>query len=244
MIEIRELVKDYDGTRAVDGISLRVEAGDILGLVGPNGAGKTTTLRCLAGIVPPTSGNIALCGHDMASEPVDARRHLAFVADEPHLFENLTVQDHLQLFARLYGVADGAERARGLLEANDLWQRRLAFPGELSRGMKQKLVIACALLHSPRVLILDEPLTGLDPAAMRRMKRTITATAQGGASVIVSSHMLHLVEEVCSRVFIIHNGRCAAEGTLDEIRAAIPDLGAAADLEEIFLRATGLDEGS
>ncbi len=242
LIQIEQLVKDYDGHRAVDGLSIDVAGGEILGLVGPNGAGKTTTLRCLAGIVPATSGRIRIAGHDLAEAPVDARRELAFVADEPHLFDHLTVADHLELFARLYDVADSAERAETLLRDNGLWDRRHAFPGELSRGMKQKLLLSCALLHTPRVLILDEPLTGLDPAAMRRTKRTITATAEAGGAVVVSSHMLHLVEEICGRILIISNGRLAVTGTLDEIRAAVPDLSGEADLEEIFLRATGLDE--
>ena len=242
VIEIRGLVKSYGHTRAVDGLSLSVARGEILGLVGPNGAGKTTTLRCLAGIIPPTEGTIRLAGHDLADEPVAARRVLAFVADEPHLFEYLTVLDHLLLFARLYGLRDGAARARELLQEQELWQRRHAFPGELSRGMKQKLLIACALLHEPDVLVLDEPLTGLDPAAMRRTKRTIRATAARGAAVIVSSHMLHLVEEICDRVFIIDHGRRLLEGTLEEIRRGLPELGERADLEEIFLRATGLGD--
>lgn len=241
MIEIDDLVKVYDGLRAVDGLSFRVAAGEILGLVGPNGAGKTSALRCLCGIIPPTSGHVAIGGHDLEREPVAARRELAFVGDEPHLFEYLTVWDHLMLFARLYGVTDGPERAELLLADNDLRERRLAFPGELSRGMKQKLVLCCALLHDPRTLVLDEPLTGLDPAAMRRTKRTIVATAEAGAAVIVSSHMLHLVEEVCGRILIIQEGRRVLEGSLAEIRAALPDLSVDADLEEIFLRATNLE---
>jgi len=242
VIEILDLVKVYDGQRAVDGLSINVASGEILGLVGPNGAGKTTTLRCLAGIIPATSGQIRLAGHDLAAAPVAARQQLAFVADEPHLFEHLTALDHMHLFARLYGVEDRDDLSRQLLEEHDLWERRRAFPGELSRGMKQKMMIACALLHSPSVLVLDEPLTGLDPAAMRRIKRTIVATANAGAAVIVSSHMLHLVEEICGRICIIHLGRKTLEGSLGEIRAAIPELGGEADLEEIFLRATGLDQ--
>jgi ABC-2 type transport system ATP-binding protein len=238
MIEIENLVKTYDGFAAVDGLSLAVAPGEILGLVGPNGAGKTTTLRCLAGIVPPTAGRIAVAGHDLAAAPVEARRHLAFVPDEPRLFEHLTALDHLRVIGRLYGVADAAERALELLARFDLADRRDAFPSELSRGMKQKLMIAAALLHRPSALILDEPLTGLDPGAMRRMKRTITEQAKAGAAVIVSSHMLHLVQEICGRVTIVQRGRKVLEGTLPEIRAALPDLREGADLEEIFLRAT------
>jgi ABC-2 type transport system ATP-binding protein len=243
MIEIQELTKTYEGFKAVDSLSLRVESGEILGLVGPNGAGKTTSLRCLAGIIPPTEGRIAICGFDLEEHPVEARQCLAFVPDEPHLFEHLTVWDHVTLFSRLYGVADGAARGEELLERNDLDEQRYSFPSELSRGMKQKLLISCALLHRPEALVFDEPLTGLDPASMRRTKRTIVETARAGASVIVSSHMLHLVEEICDRVSIIQHGQKVLEGSLEEIRSAVPDMGADADLEEIFLRATG-EEGS
>jgi ABC-2 type transport system ATP-binding protein len=238
MIRIENLVKVYAGTAAVDGLSLTVAAGEILGLVGPNGAGKTTTLRCLAGILPPTSGRIEIAGHDLKTEPVEARRQLAFVPDEPRLFENLTVMDHLRVVGRLYGVADAPERAAELLDRFELADRRDAFPSELSRGMKQKLMIAAALLHRPQALVLDEPLTGLDPGAMRRMKRTIAEQAEAGAAVIVSSHLLHLVQEICGRVAILRSGRKVVEGTLAEIRASLPDLDADADLEEIFLRAT------
>jgi len=242
MISIDGLVKAYDAQRAVDGLSLLVQPGEIVGLVGPNGAGKTSTLRCLAGIIPATEGRIAICGHDIVEDGVAARQQLAFVPDEPHLFDYLTVNDHMALFARLYGVEDGAERSRQLLTESDLWERRDEFPGELSRGMKQKLILSCALLHDPRVLVLDEPLTGLDPAAMRRVKRSITATAEAGTAILVSSHMLQLVEEICGRIVIIHEGKKVAEGTLDEIRSAVRGLEDDANLEEIFLRATGLDE--
>ncbi len=244
MIEITNLVKSYDGVTGVDGLSLRVESGQILGLVGPNGAGKTTTLRCLAGIIPPTSGRIAIAGFDLRDRPTEARQRLAFVPDEPYLFDHLTVRDHLTLFARLYGVDDGPARADALLRDAGLSDRELSFPSELSRGMKQKLVVACALLHEPDVLVLDEPLTGLDPAAMRRMKRTVRQTADEGAAVIVSSHMLHLVEEVCDRVLIVSQGLVVLEGTLAEIRAELPDVEADADLETLFLKATGADDGS
>ncbi|HXO21544.1 MAG TPA: ABC transporter ATP-binding protein [Thermoanaerobaculia bacterium] len=241
MIAIEDLVKTYDGFTAVDHLSLAVAPGEILGLVGPNGAGKTTTLRCLAGIIPKTSGRIAVAGHDLDAEPVAARRELAFVPDEPRLFDNLTVWDHMLIIGRLYGVADGLPRSQELLARFELADRRDAFPAELSRGMKQKLMIAAALLHRPSALILDEPLTGLDPGAMRRMRRTIVEQAEAGSSVLVSSHMLHLVQEICSRVAIVQNGKKVLEGTLPEIRAALPDLREGADLEEIFLRAT---EGS
>jgi ABC-2 type transport system ATP-binding protein len=238
MIRIESLVKVYGSTPAVDGLSLTVGGGEILGLVGPNGAGKTTTLRCLAGILPPTSGRIEIAGRDLKTDPVEARRRLAFVPDEPRLFENLTVMDHLRVVGRLYGIADAPEQAGELLARFELADRADAFPSELSRGMKQKLMIAAALLHRPEALILDEPLTGLDPGAMRRMKRTILDEAAAGAAVIVSSHLLHLVQEICGRITILRNGRKVAEGTLAEIRGSLTDLAADADLEEVFLRAT------
>ena len=241
MIVIENLVKTYDGFHAVAGLSLRVERGEILGLVGPNGAGKTSTLRCLAGILPRTSGRIELAGFDLDTQPVEAKRRLAFVPDEPHLFDHLTVQDHVRLFSRIYGVADGIERGAALLEAQDLAGVHLAFPAELSRGMKQKLLLACALLHRPEVLVFDEPLTGLDPASMRRTKRMIVETARAGAAIIVSSHMLHLVEEISDRVLILKQGKRVLVGPLDRIRAELLGAGAHADLEEIFLRATGAD---
>lgn len=242
MIEIEELVKNYEGFTAVDGLSMKVERGEILGLVGPNGAGKTSTLRCLAGIIPATAGRIRICGFDLDEDPIEARQRLAFVPDEPHLFDHLTAWDHILLFSRIYNVPDGPARGEELLRENDLADQHDAFPGELSRGMKQKLIISCALLHRPEALVFDEPLTGLDPASMRRTKRTIVATARAGTAVLVSSHMLHLVQEICERVLIIQHGKKVVEGTIDEIRGSLgTDVDVDANLEEIFLRATGAD---
>src|SRR5262249_38321596 len=153
--------KSYDGLRAVDGLTFRVGAGEILGLVGSNGAGKTSTLRCLAGIIAPTQGTIRIAGRDLARDPVAAKRALAFLPDEPKLFDYLTVEEHLNLTARLYGTADWQSRAASLLEELELGDKRGALPGELSRGMKQKLTIACGFLHDPELILLDEPLTGL-----------------------------------------------------------------------------------
>jgi len=238
MISIRDLVKTYGDVRAVDGVSMEVAAGEIVGLVGPNGAGKTSILRCIAGIIPPTEGSVALGGFDLAADPVQAKMGLAFIPDEPHLFDHLTSWDFLMLTARLYKVENTEAKASELLERFHLEERRLSFPGELSRGMKQKLVISAALLHDPKVLILDEPLTGLDPRAMRQMKDTITQVATTGTSVLVSSHMLQLVEEISARVVVLHKGNIVLQGTLDEIRSGAGGLGEEADLESIFLHAT------
>jgi ABC-2 type transport system ATP-binding protein len=237
MIAIEDLVKTYGSVHAVEGLSLTVRAGEILGLVGPNGAGKTTTLRCVTGIIPPTSGRVTIAGFDLGTQPVEAKRRLAFVPDEPRLFDYLTSWDHLVMTARLYGVADGPARANTLLDEFELGDRRNAYPSELSRGMKQKLMVAMALLHRPQAMLLDEPLTGLDPSAMRRMKTRILDTAKEGAAVILSSHMLHLVEELCGRVVVVVRGKKVLDGTLEEIRRASPGLTGDADLEAIFMKA-------
>ena len=237
VIEVDALTKYYGELAAVSQLSFRVDAGDVLGLVGPNGAGKTTTLRSLAGIITPGSGTIRIAGHDMALEPRQAKQELAFVPDEPQLFDYLTVDEHLRFIGRLYGVRDALAEIDPLLEELELTDKRNALPGELSRGMKQKLAIACGLLHRPRALLLDEPLTGLDPVGIRRMKATIAERARTGTAVILSSHLLHLVEELCTRILIIQNGHLVALGGISEIIADRPQL-AGRGLEEVFLALT------
>ncbi|MBY0489649.1 MAG: ABC transporter ATP-binding protein [Gemmatimonadaceae bacterium] len=238
MIDVSAYTKLYGDVVAVQGLSFHVAPGDVLGLVGPNGAGKTTTLRALAGILQPTSGSIQIAGVDLAKDPVTAKQQLAFIPDEPALFDYLTVTEHLRFCARLYGVADAEPRIPALLDELELTPKRDALPTELSRGMKQKLAIACGLLHQPRALLLDEPLTGLDPVGIRRMKETITARAREGTAVILSSHLLHLVEELCTRLLVIRKGQMVAFGTLDDIVTQRPAL-AGRSLEEIFIALTG-----
>ena len=241
VIEVRSLVKQYGDFVAVRGLSFTVAPGEVLGLVGPNGAGKTSTLHSLAGIIRPTSGDIRIAGHDIVSDPVPAKRSLAFVPDEPQLFEYMTVDDHLTFIARLYGVPDAADRVEPLLRELELADKRSALPAELSRGMRQKLAIACAFLHQPAALLLDEPLTGLDPVGIRRMKATIARRAEAGAAVLLSSHLLHMVEEVCDRVLVLHRGRAMAFGTIAEIVAERPAL-AGQPLEAVFLALVGEPE--
>jgi ABC-2 type transport system ATP-binding protein len=237
LIEVSALSKSYGAVTAVESLSFTVESGEVLGLVGPNGAGKTTTLRCLCGIIHPSSGAIRITGHDLRAAGPQAKAQLSFVPDEPQLFDYLTVEEHLKFVGRLYGVSDAAERAPQLLEELELSAKARSLPGELSRGMKQKLAIACGLLHRPRALILDEPLTGLDPAGIKKMRATIAGRAREGAAVILSSHLLHLVEELCTRILVIRQGRCVALGTLPEIMASRPEL-AGQSLEDVFLSLT------
>ncbi len=245
MIEVENLTKTYGAFAAVSGLSFRVQAGEVMGLVGPNGAGKTTTLRCMVGIIPPTRGDVRIRGHSIVRDPLAAKRHIAFMPDEPRLFEYLTVDEHLQFTARIYGVEQPAPRIASLLGELELSEKKKSLPGELSRGMKQKLVIACGLLHDPAALLFDEPLTGLDPAGIRRMKSTIIKRARTGAAVIISSHLLHLVEEVCDRVLILKEGRCVVHGSIGEILGSVPELKEDSNLEEIFLRITGqADDGA
>jgi len=237
-LQVTGLSKVYGDLRAVDGLTFSVAPGEVLGLVGPNGAGKTTTLRCIGGILPPNAGQIRIAGRDLAREPVEAKRALAFLPDEPRLFEYLTVREHLALVARLYGVAAWEDKGRSLLSELELLGKEDALPGELSRGMKQKLVIACGFLHDPTVIVLDEPLTGLDPLAIRKTKQSLRARAAAGAALVLSSHLLPVVEEVCHRVLVVAAGRMVAHGTLDEIRGTLGASGAGADLEELFVRIT------
>jgi ABC-2 type transport system ATP-binding protein len=243
VIEVDGLQKLYGDFPAVQGLSFRVGPGEVLGLVGPNGAGKTTTIRSIAGIIIPTGGRIRIAGHDLSSDPVAAKSALAFIPDEPHLFEYLTVEEHLRFVARLYRLGDVDGHIPGILEELDLSDKRRALPGELSRGMKQKLAIACGLLHNPNALLLDEPLTGLDPVGIRRMKTTIVRRAAGGAAVILSSHLLHLVEEICSRVLVMQRGRVVAYGTIAEILAGRPEL-QSRRLEDVFLALIGQEEAA
>jgi ABC-2 type transport system ATP-binding protein len=238
MIETSELTKAFGELIAIRDLSFAVRPGQVLGLVGPNGAGKTTTLRILAGIIPPTTGSVRIAGHDLVTEPLAAKRQLAFFPDEPRLFDYLTVRQHLTFVARLYSVSDHEPRARALLEELELTEHVDQLPGELSRGMKQKLAIACGLLHSPSVLILDEPLTGLDPLGIRRMKDSILHRARDGAAIVLSSHLLHLLEEVCSHVLILKRGACLANDSMAAIHERFSNGDPKASLEEVFIRAT------
>jgi ABC-2 type transport system ATP-binding protein len=238
MITVSRLTKLYGDFKAVDDFSFTVGPGEVVGLIGPNGAGKTSTLRCIVGIQAPSAGTISIDGHDIVTDGVEAKRRVAFMADEPQLFEYLTVMEHLRLTARIFGVRDVEARAPVLLQELQLTGKEKAVPSELSRGMKQKVAIACGLIHDPAALLFDEPLTGLDPLGIRHMKETIVARGRSGAAVIVSSHLLHLVEEICTRIVIINRGVKVADGTLAELSAQAQTADTGSNLEEIFLKVT------
>jgi ABC-2 type transport system ATP-binding protein len=232
----------YGSFTAVDDLTFAVGSGEIVGLIGPNGAGKTTTLRALAGILRPTSGSVQIDGYDLTANPIEAKRRLAFMPDEPHLFEYLTVEEHLRLTGRLYQLPDIDRRGAALLSELELTGRERSLPGELSRGMRQKVVIACGLVRDATTLLFDEPLTGLDPLGIRRMRETIVSRGRAGAAILLSSHLLHLVEEICTRVIIMDRGRKVADGTFEELAHRADLAVAGSSLEQIFLRVTGHDQ--
>jgi len=244
LINVEGLTKLYGDFAAVTDLSFSVRSGEVIGLVGPNGAGKTTTLRCLAGIIPATRGQVRIAGFDVVQNSIEAKKRLAFFSDEPRLFEYLTVEQHLAFTARIYQVADYQRISKPLLEELEIADKADKLPGELSRGMKQKLVIACGLLHSPQVIFFDEPLTGLDPIGIRRMKDSILKRARDGAAILISSHLLHLLEEVCSHVLILKNGKKIIDGTMEHIRQRFSEQTGDASLETVFFRATADDKAN
>lgn len=233
MLQVQSLVKTYGDRVAVEELDFEVAPGEVLGLVGPNGAGKTTTMRCIAGIIPPTNGHVSLAGHDIVDHPLDAKRALGFIPDEPQLFDMLTVDEHVAFVARIYGLGAIEGRRDALFGRLDLTGRGSDLPGALSRGMRQKVAVACGLLHDPKVILFDEPLTGLDPMAIRAIKALMRERADQGAAVVVSSHLLSLVEEIADSLLVLKEGRRLFRGTVAEMRS---ELDPGEGLEEAFLR--------
>ncbi len=235
-IVVEDYHKSYGTFVAVRGLSFRVEPGEVLGLIGPNGAGKTTTLRALAGILRPTHGRLLIDGHDLAREPVAAKKATAYIPDEPKLFDQLTVWEHLRFVASAYGLHGWNDRAESLLEQFELVSKRHALAGELSRGMRQKVAICCGYLHRPRAVLLDEPLTGLDPRAIRTMKDSILEESRAGAAFIISSHLLTVVEGLCTSVLIMDRGRSLGIGKIADLRRQFLEDAREESLEDVFFR--------
>jgi ABC-2 type transport system ATP-binding protein len=237
-LALRELSKTFK-TKAVDGLDLTVRQGELYALLGPNGAGKTTTLRMVAGLLKPDTGEISVFGIDALADPIAAKRLIAWAPDEPMLYDQLTPMEYLEFVAGLWGVEPSAarERAEALLRFLDLWDVRGQRCEGFSRGMKQKAALAGALIHEPRLLILDEPLTGLDAAMARQVKDLLQQRVRAGGTVILTTHILEVAERMADRIGIIQHGRLLAEGTMGELRAlAGEDRGT---LEDVFLEITG-----
>ncbi len=238
MIRVIDFHKAYRNTVAVNGISFAVGEGQVLGLIGPNGAGKTTTLRALAGIIRPTHGQLYVAGFDVVQQPIEAKRRLAYVPDYPSLFEALTVWEHLEFTAKAYQILNFQQKAEKLLSSLELEAKRKAPAQELSRGMKQKVAVACAWLQQPRAILFDEPLTGLDPRGIITIKQSIIDYARQGIAVVISSHLLNLVEDLCTHLLILHRGRTLFFGETGRVRDMVAEGDVGASLEDVFLQIT------
>lgn len=238
MIEVQDFYKAFADQVAARAITFNVEPGEILALIGPNGAGKTTTMRALAGIIPASRGRLTVAGFGVDSDPLAAKSRLAFVADDAPVFPDLTVEEHLSFYASVYRVRDAHSKALGLLNEFELTAKRRTPASDLSRGMRQKLAICCAYLHDPQAILLDEPLTGLDPQGIRVFKRSLRVRAARGAALVISSHLLAMVEDLCTHVLILDAGTQRFFGPLDELRKSFEYVDPAASLEEIFFAAT------
>ncbi len=237
VIEVEHFGKNYGHFAAVHDLSFAVQPGEIVGLVGANGAGKTTTLRAITGILRPTAGSIRVSGHDIEKDPVAGKRQFAYIPDTVHPYDLLTVTEHLHFIALAYRVENAERQYTALLEELELSDKKDEIASSLSRGMLQKLSLACAFLRAPRVVILDEPLTGLDPRGIRNIKQSIRRRATAGTAFLLSSHLLLLVEALCDRVLILQRGRKIAFGSLEEIRQLAP-LHTDASLEDVFFAVT------
>lgn len=239
MIRLTNLTKKYGKFTAVDGIDLEIRRGELFGFLGPNGAGKTTTMRMIAGILQPTSGKIEIAGDDIALDPLKAKARLGFIPDRPFVYDKLTGAEFLRFVAALYGQ-DGDPVERRMDELLDLfeltpWKDELV--ESYSHGMRQKLIISSALLHRPEVIVVDEPMVGLDPKGQKFLKDLFRAFVERGGTVLMSTHTLDMVEEMCDRIGIIGNGKILACGTMSEVRQkTASDHG---KLEELFLKLTG-----
>lgn len=233
MIRARAIEKRYGSFHAVHPMDLDVRAGEVFGFLGLNGAGKTTTLRMLAGVLPPTAGEIHIDGIDLATHPVEARRRMGFIPDRPYLYDKLTAREFLRFLGEVYGVNHQlADRVDAMLANQGLIEHADQLVESFSHGMKQRLTLAGALLHEPRVLIVDEPMVGLDPKGAKQIKETFRSIAAVGRTVFLSTHTLDVAEEVCDRIAIVHRGRIAVLGTPTNIVAQHERL------EDVFLRVT------
>jgi len=239
MIRLTKLSKKYGKFTAVDGIDMEIHRGELFGFLGPNGAGKTTTMRMIAGILQPTSGKIEIAGDDIAADPIRAKSRLGFIPDRPYVYDKLTGAEFLRFVAALYGQ-EGEPVERRMEELLDLFEL-MPWKDELvesySHGMRQKLIISSALLHRPEVIVVDEPMVGLDPKGQRFLKELFRAFVDRGGTVLMSTHTLDTVEEMCDRIGIIVGGRILACGTMAEVRNQTE--GGDARLEELFLKLTG-----
>jgi ABC-2 type transport system ATP-binding protein len=237
MIEFQQLTKSYGSFDAVKDLTMQVGRGEVFGFLGPNGAGKTTTIRMMMGILVPTSGRVLVAGRDCHGDASEVKRHVGYLPDTPIFYDFLRGREILQFVAEMHGFSKADARARTvrMLDAFDLDEASEEFAVNYSLGMKKKLGLACALIHEPSVLILDEPINGLDPRSTRDVNERLLAEAARGTTIFVSTHLLDMAEKLCDRVGIIHRGALVATGSVDEVRALAASAGS---LEEVFLKIT------
>lgn len=242
MIELEGITKKYADFTAVSNLNLTANPGEIFGFIGPNGAGKTTTIKIISGILAPTTGRVRICGIDIQQQPVAAKKKIGFIPDRPYLYEKLTGLEFMQFTADLYGVNRNGFRQKAATELKRFglsdWSNELI--ESYSHGMRQRLIFAAALVHDPQVIVVDEPMVGLDPVAIIMVKDLIRQLAQSGVTVFMSTHTLKVAEDVCDRIGIIHRGRIIASGTTKDLQreAGVSD----ADLEQVFLNLTTDEE--
>src|ERR1700720_4557701 len=241
-IQTQKLTRKFGSLIAVDGIDLRVAAGQFFGFLGPNGAGKSTAIKILTGLLAPTSGSMQLLGLDFAAHPVEVKRQIGVVPEGMGLFERLTGAEYLQFVGRMYGLdrPTTQRRSEELLDFMQLSDRPKTLIADYSHGMQKKVALAAAVIHGPRILFLDEPFEGVDALAAGALKALLGRMTERGVTIFLTSHVMEIVERLCSHVAIIHKGHLVAQGSLDELRAGIPgDQGRQTTLEEIFVSIVG-----
>ncbi len=235
LLKVENLTKRFGKNVAVEGMSLEVYPGECLGIVGPNGAGKTTLIRSICTLLYFKEGRIEVGGHDIKKEPVEAKRLFGYVAEVPNPYELLTVWEHISFIARAYGMRNWQGQAEKMIDDFDLREKRDEFIKYLSKGQKQKVSIICAFIHRPRLLLLDEPIIGIDARGVRALRGRIMRLLQEGGAVVISAHMLHFVEDMATRILIIDKARKVAEGTMEELRSKYFTEG---DLEDLVIKIT------
>ena len=224
MIRTQDLVKEYDGFRAVDNLNLEVKEGEIYGFLGPNGAGKTTTILMLLGILKPTKGKIYLFGQDLGKDFLSIKRKMGVVSEKQYLYKEMSAGEYLNFFADLYGVKNSKKKIDGLLEKLSLLEVKNRKLGAFSRGMQQKLGFARALLHDPQLLLLDEPVSGLDPTGIKQIRDLIEEENKKGRTIFISSHLLSEVERLCGKIGILNKGKLLAEDSMDNLKRRLTDV--------------------
>lgn len=235
MLAVEGLVKKYGKQNAVNNISFSLQGGEVVGLLGPNGAGKSTTMKCIVGLLRKTDGKIEIGGHDHLS--VAAKKLFSYIPETPHVYDLLTVWEHLQFIAQAYHVSDWKEKAEQWIEIYELSDKRDKLGRDLSKGMRQKVSICCALLPDPELLFFDEPMIGLDPKAIKNTKRIFNELKQRGKTILVSTHLIDSVETIADRIMIMKNGNIIGNDTLANLKASFDQVGDSS-LEDLFLELT------